>query len=255
MSTNIDIKIKNLLDLHVPDTVILASWLEAEGFSHDLQHRYIKSGWLQSIGVGAFKRPNETLNWQGGVYSLQQQAKFPLHIGGLTALSLLGVSHYIRTGKETVNLFTPKNINLPSWFRKYNWNATIDHKRTSFLPQELALVKFAVMKYSLTISSTERAFFECLYHTPDKMDLLEAYQIMSGLVNLRPKLVQNLLEECNSVKVKRLFLYMAEKANHQWFEYLKTASLDLGQGDRSIVKNGVYNSKYRITIPKEVDQL
>lgn len=255
MSTNSDSKIKKLLDLHVPDTVLLASWLESKGFSYDLQQRYKKSGWLESVGVGAFKRPNETISWQGAVYSLQEQAKFPVHVGGLTALSLLGASHYIRTSKETVNLFTPQNTNLPVWFRKYDWGINIDHKRTSFLPEELATVKQDIMKYSLNISSTERAFFECLYLTPDKMDMLEAYQIMSGLVNLRPRLVQQLLEQCNSVKVKRLFFYMAEKASHQWFGYLKTSSVELGQGDRSIVKNGVYNRKYKITIPKEVDQL
>lgn len=58
MSTNNVIKIKKLLDLHVPGTILLASWLEANGFSRDLQHRYKRSGWLESVGVGAFKRPN-----------------------------------------------------------------------------------------------------------------------------------------------------------------------------------------------------
>ena len=255
MSTNPDSKIKKLLDLHVPDTVLLASWLESKGFSYNLQQRYKKSGWLEPLGVGAFKRPNETIGWQGGVYSLQEQAKFPVHVGGLTALSLLGASHYIRTGKETINLFTSQNINLPVWFRKYDWGVKIDHKRTSFLPEDLAMVKHDIMKYSFRISSTERAFFECLYLAPDKMDMLETYQIMSGLVTLRPRLVQQLLEQCHSVKVKRLFLYMAEKANHQWFAYLKTNSVELGYGDRSIVKNGVYNRKYKITIPKEIDKL
>lgn len=255
MSTNIDIKIKNLLDLHVPDTVLLASWLEAKGFSHDLQQRYRKSGWLYSIGVGAFKRPKDTISWQGGIYSLQQQAAFPVHVGGLTALSLLGASHYLRSGKETVYLFTPHKKNLPSWFRNYEWEVNLDHKRTSFLPNELAMINHEIMKYTITVSSIERAFFECLYHTPDKMDMLESYQIMSGLVNLRPRLVQKLLEGCKSIKVKRLFLYMAEKAKHQWFDYLKTESIYLGNGDRSIVSGGVYNAKYKITVPHEVDQL
>ncbi len=57
MSTNNESKIKNLLDLHVPGTIILASWLDSNGFSYDLQQRYRKSGWLNSVGVGAFKRP------------------------------------------------------------------------------------------------------------------------------------------------------------------------------------------------------
>lgn len=78
---------------------------------------------------------------------------------------------------------------------------------------------------------------------------------MSGLVNLRPNLLQKLLESCNSVKVKRIFLYMAKKANHQWFQFLDLSSIDIGHGDRSVVKNGVYDSDFRITVPQELAQL
>ena len=71
MSTNNEIKIKKLLDLHVSGTVILASWLDKNGFSYDLQQRYKKSGWLESIGVGAFKRPNDNISITSGkIYSI-----------------------------------------------------------------------------------------------------------------------------------------------------------------------------------------
>ena len=75
---------------------------------------------------------------------------------------------------------------------------------------------------------------------------------MEGLNNLRPDLVQNLLENCSSIKVKRLFLYLAEKASHGWVQHIKLDKIDLGSGKRSIVKNGVYNSKYKITVPTEL---
>lgn len=75
---------------------------------------------------------------------------------------------------------------------------------------------------------------------------------MEGLNNLVPKHVQTLLENCQSVKVKRLFLYMAEKADHAWFKQLDVTKVDLGKGKRSIVKNGVLIAKYGITVPKEL---
>jgi hypothetical protein len=84
---------------------------------------------------------------------------------------------------------------------------------------------------------------------------MEVYQIMSGLVNLRPGLLQKFLEGCSSVKVKRLFLYMAKKANHQWFQFLDLSSVNLGQGDRSIIRDGAYDSEFRITLSKELAQL
>ena len=61
-----------------------------------------------------------------------------------------------------------------------------------------------------------------------------------------------MLEQCRSVKVNRLFLYMAEKAGHNWFQYLDLKKVNLGKGKRSIVKNGVYENKYKITVPKEL---
>ncbi len=73
------------------------------------------------------------------------------------------------------------------------------------------------------------------------------------LNNLRPASVQSLLEACTSVKVKRLFLYLADKAGHDWHNYLKLEKVDLGSGKRSIVKDGVYVSQYQITVPKELE--
>ena len=62
----------------------------------------------------------------------------------------------------------------------------------------------------------------------------------------------NQLESCTSIKVKRLFLFLAEKANHSWVKHINLEKIDLGSGKRSIVKNGAYNSKYKITVPKEL---
>ena len=93
---------------------------------------------------------------------------------------------------------------------------------------------------------------ECLFLMPKKQELIECYQLMEGLNNLRPNLVQNLLENCTSIKVKRLFLFLAERAGHSWVKHLNIDKIDLGSGKRSIVKNGVYNSKYKITLPKEL---
>ncbi len=241
--------------MHVPGTVILASWLDKNGFSYDLQQRYKKSGWLESIGVGAFKRPNDNIGWQGAVYSLQQQANLSVHVGGLSALSLLGYSHYIRTGVETAYLFSNLKIKLPAWFEKYSWNEPVNHTKTSFLSTEIGLEEYNDVAFQIKISSPERAIMECLYLAPEKQDLLETYQIMSGLVNLRPDIVQVLLQVCKSVKVKRLFLYMLKKANHQWGQFLDLSEVNLGTGDREVVKNGIYDPEFHITVPKELAQI
>jgi hypothetical protein len=95
---------------------------------------------------------------------------------------------------------------------------------------------------------------ECLYLVPDEQDLVECFHFMESMNNIRPTQVQSLLENCDSIKVNRLFLYLAEKVNHEWFSRIDISKIDLGSGKRSIVKNGVYNSKYQITVPKELEQ-
>ncbi len=74
---------------------------------------------------------------------------------------------------------------------------------------------------------------------------------MENLATLRAELVQKLLENCHSIKVKRLFMYMAEKIAHSWVEELNTDRLDFGSGKRVIVPNGVLDKKYQITVEHE----
>ena len=144
---------------------------------------------------------------------------------------------------------------MPKWFRDYSWKNPIYHQQTSFLPDDIGIVEHEIKNILVKISSPERAIMECLYLAPKKLDLVECYYLMEGLVNLKPKLVQELLQKCNSIQVKRLFLYMAEKANHQWLQFIDISLVDLGNGNRRVTKGGVYVSKYQITIPKELIEL
>ena len=75
--------------------------------------------------------------------------------------------------------------------------------------------------------------------------------ILENLVSLRPEIVQRLLSSCRSVKVKRIFLYMAEKHEHFWLPQLDLSRVDLGHGKRMLVPNGRYEKKYRITVPRD----
>jgi len=251
MSTENESKIKKLLSQHQPGTVSLAQWLTSIGISHDLQKRYRKSGWLERVGSGAFKRPGEIIQWQGGLYAMQHQAKLPIHAGATTALSMQGLSHYMRSS-ETVFLFSPPATLLPQWFSNYSWGSSIQHVKTSLLPAKTGLTAFEERNFSIVLSAPERAILECLHLAPGKLDLVECYQIMEGLSSLRPKLVQELLEKCSSVKIKRLFLFMATKAQHEWLNFVNQKKIDLGTGDRSITESGSYNAAFRITIPKEL---
>ncbi len=251
MSTNSGTKINQLLQQLPQGTVLISTWLVNQGYSRDLQHRYLKSGWLTSVGYGALKRTGDTINLKGALYSLQTQAEKQIHIGGRSALGLQGLSHYLELYQKETLLFAPSGTNLPLWFKKFEWETKAVLIHTSMLNPNIGLINYNEKTFTIKISDPTRAILECLELTTKRFDLQEAWQIMEGLSALNPKNVQEILEHCNSVKALRLFLFMAEKANHSWFKYLNIEHLNLGKGKRSIVPNGIYIPKYKITVPKE----
>lgn len=249
MTTKITTKINQLLQSIPSGIVLQSSWLIRKGYSLDLQKYYRSSGWLQSWGHGAMVRSNENPAYDGAVYALQNQSNLSIHPGARTALSLLGRAHYLEFDLSRIFLFGGADEKLPTWFRQHAWDTEILYKSTAFLPVNVGLVEFRFPSFTLQVSSPARAIMECLYVAPGEMDLMECYEIMENLNDLRPSSVQELLEKCTSIKVKRLFLYMAEKLNHPWLKFLDLSKVDLGKGKRSLIKGGVYISKYQITVP------
>jgi len=250
--THMESNIKKMLALQRQGAVYLASWLKVQGISRDLQKGYRRGGWLESVGPGAFKRPGEEVRWQGGLYALQSQAKLPIHPGAMTALAMQGLAHYLRLGREIVWLFSPRKTTLPAWFKKLDWEVQIQHIQTSILPPTLGLDDHDEKSFTIQISSPERAMLECLHLAPNNLDLMECSQVMEALLNLRPKLVQELLQACTSIKAKRLFVYLAEKAGHPWLPLVDMSKVDFGRGDRSLAKGGVYVAKYHLVLPESL---
>ena len=255
MSLHSETKINRLLQSWPSGTVGLSVWLEKEAVSRQLQQHYQKSGWFESLGHGAFQRVGDSVDWLGALYALQKQAGLSIHAGGRTALGLLGQAHYLELNAQTVQLFAPRKTTLPPWFRNHDWGVKPELHHTNFLPASTGLVDVEHKLFTVRASGAARAVMECLYLAPEKFDLVEAYQIMEGMGTLRPTVVQQLLEQCTSVKVKRLFLYMAEKAGHAWVKHLDLPKVDLGSGKRSFTPGGVYVSKHQITVPQELAKI
>lgn len=240
-------KLKRLLIEWPKNTVAVNEWLHTKGISDQLKQKYLKSNWITYINKGAVIRTGDTFRWEGAIYSLQTQLMLPIHVGGKTAIELQGHAHYVRLGQPRIELFGQKGVKLPTWFKNYKWQEEIKYFTSEFLPPHIALNDLEVGEFSIKISSLERAIFEYLYKVNSTID--EAYYLMENLSTLRPTIIQELLESCKSIKVKRLFLYLAEKASSPWFEALDISKINLGKGPRQIVKSGYLDTKYQITLP------
>ena len=233
-------------------TVATQAWLSQLGVSSKLANWHVGSGWLVRFGARAFTQPGDQVDWRGGLYALQTQLGMTVHVGGRTALELQGRAHFVPLGRQKkVILVSDQPEQLPAWFKNYRWEASLEHRCLSLFEHvpDKATAKLDCGGFEVVISSAERAVMEQMHLARTNDDVEQAYQLMEGLNALRPNVVQDLLVNCRSVKVKRLFLWSAETVGHTWFGRLDSSRVDLGKGKRQLYKGGRLDSKYQITVP------
>lgn len=256
-------------------------WLKKQGLQRHTLDNWLKSEQLESIAQGVYTQPDTKLTWEGIVCSLQRMG-ISLTPGGLTALQFNGHSHYLElTSKNTIHLYGTDK--MPAWVNQINANIHFIHHNDRQLspggylvghPYNAKLEKlysndplenglktnypwWGENDWPLTMSTTELAWFEVLLDVPEKISFDHADQIMQSLANLSPRRLNKLMDRCKNFKVLRLFLWFAERHKHAWFKKIDTEKFTiesgkLGSGKRMLAKNGKLDTKYLITVPKEM---
>ena len=265
----------NRLLLSLPEGFLADSaWLQDQGLTRSSIRDYVDRGWLERIAPRVYRRPSQltkaSLRWDVAVLSLQQVMRKPLHVGGRTAVALSGYAHYVEAG-ETPQVYL-YGLDLPSWLAKLPVSAQFETRSSGlFAPPNTGVEarrydlrsgeasgspkdaeSTSPWEWSLTMSVPERAILEMMDELPHHESFHQVDVVMEGLANLRPQLLMKLLRECESVKVKRLFLWYANRHGHAWFKHLDQSSVDLGKGKRQLVPQGHFDSRYQITLPMEL---
>ncbi len=246
-------KLHQLVSKWPSGAVRAVSSLKTEGYSAGLLRQYRQSGWLTSLGDNAVFRTGDTISPLGGLYALQHDLQLSVHLGGRSALELQGLAHYLRNNRAELTLFG-HDARLPKWFVSYDWKQPVHYRASNIVPVELTegLVLREHQGFKVQIASPALAMFEYLSLIPKDASFEEGLEIMSGLTTLRPDKVQRLLEACTSIKVKRLFLLLAEECNHPWVKRLDVDSVELGVGPRNLMVGGKLHKKYQVTVPESI---
>ncbi len=254
MSIQKNLKLNYLFEQSQPGMLLTTAWLHEHGFSNQLIYRYTSSGWLKKIGAGAYLKVGDSLTWAGVLYTLQQNKNLRPHVGGLTAMQLLGKAHFLVKEMAVVNLYMDINKRLPSWLSTASPSPAFFrvHKITLFNKRvdESTLISHNIDGFILLLSCPERAVMEMLAGVPQQESYEHAYYLMENLSQSRYEIIQTLLEKCHSVKVKRLFLHLAERCQHEWLKKLQFEKINLGKGKRVIGKGGQYDAHYKLSVPK-----
>ena len=270
----------NRLQRLLPDGLLAdARWLTEKGYPSPLRARYLEGGWLERVGPRVFRRPApRPVHWQQAVASLQMLLDKCVAVGGRTALELQGYAHYPSPhGPREIHLYGDEPP--PGWLHTLDGARFVHHNARRLFdgpPLAAGIGQFRRAladgspdldrpfgddlvwrrlnyEWGVVMSTPERAALEMLDELPGRETFHDADMLMSGLVNLRPARMTRLLSVCRSVKVKRLFLWFAERHGHQWVGGLDISGVDLGSGKRALVRGGKLDAKYKITVPADLD--
>jgi hypothetical protein len=201
--------------------------------------------------------------------TLQLLEALPVHVGGRFALAWQGHEHFLRLGEPaTVTLYGATR--LPGWVGKlaiaeqfdfrgkgpFDWvpSAPTDTSDTTLQNYGLQRATTDSATLPVIMAMPERAILELCDEPPCATLVYEVDALMQGLTSLRPGLLGVLLQHCNSIKAKRLFLALAQRHQHAWLSHLDVKGLDLGSGKRALVRGGRLHPTYQITLPADLDE-
>lgn len=274
--------LNQLLQRLPPGLLVDSQWLREQGLSRSRIHDYVERGWLERLRPRVYRRPaaatpmaaerSSSVTWELAVVSAQALAEKPFHVGGPTALDLLGFSHFLDLGRKSRVWLYDARHTAPSWLMKLSLDVELMVKaRLLFLSDDLGLEwrrldlgtgrvggpveqpeRVEPWDQFLRMSGAERAVLEMLDEVGTTVGFHSADRLFEGLANLRPTLLTELLKECKSVKAKRLFFFFADRHDHAWAGRLDSDQFDLGRGKRQIVKGGRLHPKYEITVPADL---
>ena len=270
----------NQLQRLLPEGLLAdAAWLETRGYSRGLRSYYVKAGWLEQPARGVFRRPGGSLRWDHVVASMQSLLGLPVVVGGRTALELQGFAHYLSAAEpREVHIYA--DCPMPAWLdalglgiqfirhndRKLFGNASIARGLTrvelesptgfaaSSDPIHNPFIELDLLRSDrvLTVSSPERAALELAEEVPARETFHQADVLFESMHTLSPRRLQSLLEDCRSIKAKRLLLWFAERHDLAWLRRIDRERVNLGSGKRMLVRGGKLDAKYLITVPSDL---
>jgi hypothetical protein len=228
--------------------------LRANGISPRMTSYLRAQGLISPIGSGAYRRSkDEELPWWAGVAAFQYELGMPIHVGGKSALQHQGVMQHLEFGKGSgLWLFAPSSLRLPKWFAEHDWNVSVHFHRANLfsLEPEGSIHEVTIDGFAVRMSRRERAALEAIHMIDKAHRFEEIAELFETLGTLNPQILQGLLERCDSVRVNRIFLYLAKRSGFSWYSKLNESRIQLGTGKREVARGGRLDSDYLITVPR-----
>ncbi len=245
--------LSSILPAGVPAT---RQWLLSQGFSVSRLDNALKSGRVVPVSTAVYARPDLPVTWQAVAFALQRE-QAGVVIGGVTSFELLGKGHFVPMSKrQAVSLFSTSRP--PGWLRHLPLNVDLQWHGTARLWGDMAAPgEFCTQAYQwredlppLIMARPERALLEVLSLVPKVISFELADSLFQGLTSLSPAKMAVVMQTCTSVKVKRLYFWLASRYDYPWTKHLQPQDYDLGSGKRLIAPGGKLDKRFMITVPE-----
>jgi len=232
--------LQNIIDLVMSEGVLVDRFqLRSAGLSQTQIDYCVRKGKLQSVVSGVYRRPGLPLKWPCVVYSLVKMG-IPCRMASVSALHQHGL-----VDQPPSEIVLARLVPFPKWLKRLDAIARFRawHGRLSEGIPESAMTSFpfGTWDWPIPLSTPELALLELLAELRQESEFSIADQVFRSVDLERLKA---LLAVFPHFKARRLGLWFAKRHG------LDLPSLDLGRGKIAIVKNGVFDKTWGITVPR-----
>ena len=167
-------KPSQILLLNVPEGLIVSRKKLFElGFDKPSIDSFLRSGKLETVGHGIYRRPGPRLKWEHIVYSINQLG-YAAYVGGRSSLDLQGFAHYLPlSGISGIQIYSLQT--LPKWVHHIELAQTlVSHRIRLFadLPEGVLTDKpFGHWDWMVPYATPELALLELLDSIKTEVDL------------------------------------------------------------------------------------
>ncbi len=116
---------KSLSGLVPEGFIVPRKWLLQNNFDRHAIDNLVKSDQLTVLSNGVYSRGEVLKCWEVVEYALQNFLQLDCVVGGLTALELQGLAHYMPlSNKQIIRLYCP--VPLPKWINQFSADLTFN---------------------------------------------------------------------------------------------------------------------------------
>lgn len=229
--------------------ILVSSYVVENGIPHDNIQELIAAGELERISVGLYAKQQGYISPLEVVDALQNQVHLDVHVAAMSSLVYQGKVTSPDGDNQKLLLSSPKFIRLPKWVHEREWSSVYSVTRMFEEFAESDFIRMTMDKHEITMSCPELAILECLEPVTNEARFESALHLMRQIDAIDVAKMQSLLARSKSFKTNRLFLHLADKTKRPWFAELNQDNVPLGDGDVQVIKDGILDPKFKITVP------